>query len=52
MWIFNVFLYLCFLFNPPAYDALVSAGATCYVAAPWEPAPQTPPPPCFYSEEK
>lgn len=49
MWVFNVFMYLCFLFNRPAYDAFVTAGAPCYAAAPWD-APQGPPPPCFYLE--
>jgi hypothetical protein len=51
MWVFNVFLYLCFLFNPPAYEALVHAGATCqvYVSDHGE-GPGTPPPPCFYQQ--
>ena len=30
MWVFNVFLYLCFLFSPKQYDASVAAGAPCY----------------------
>jgi hypothetical protein len=25
IWIFNVLLYLCFLFNRPAYEAMVKA---------------------------
>lgn len=31
MLVFNVFLYLAMMFNPPLYIALVAAGATFYV---------------------
>jgi len=34
MYVFNLFLYLMFIFNPPAYDAAVAAGAPCYGFAP------------------
>ena len=52
MWVLNILLYLCFLFNQPAYDALVKAGATCYgyVASLGNEDPNTPPP-CFYLEQ-
>lgn len=30
MWVFNVLLYLCFLFAPAQYAERVSAGASCY----------------------
>ena len=31
MWVFNVFLMLCFYGNMDVYNAMVDAGATCYV---------------------
>jgi len=49
MWVFNVFLYLCFLFNQPVYDAMKVAGATCYAYVPVAgEQPVGPPPVCFY----
>ncbi len=49
MWVFNVLLYLCFLFNQFVYDQLVKQGAPCYgyvASLGNEPADQ--PPVCFY----
>ena len=31
MWVFNVFLYLTWLFAPAIYDAKVASGEPCYV---------------------
>ena len=31
-WLFNVVLFLCFLFNRPLYDAKVAAGVPCWTA--------------------
>ncbi len=48
MWIFNVLLFLCFLFAPAQYDAMVAAGAPCYTyMAAWG-NDQSPEPVCFY----
>lgn len=30
MWVFNVFLYLCFLFGGEQYAERVAAGSPCY----------------------
>ncbi len=50
MWVFNVFLYLQFLFNPPQYTAFVDAGATCYAyVSDHGETPQTERPVCFYA---
>jgi hypothetical protein len=52
MWILAIWVYLCFIFNRPAYDALRAMGATCYVyLSDHGESPATPPPPCFYNEE-
>jgi hypothetical protein len=52
MWVLNIWLYLCFMFNPPVYDAFVQAGAPCmvYISDHGE-APEGPPPACFYVEQ-
>ena len=52
MWVLNVVLLLCFLFNRPVYDSMVKAGATChgYVASLGTEDPNTPPP-CPYLEK-
>ena len=34
MYIFNLFLYLMFVFSPQQYESAVSAGAPCYGYAP------------------
>ena len=53
MWVFNVFLYLCFLFNKPAYESLLNQGAECYAyIAAWGDEDSSQPPPCFYLGEK
>jgi len=49
MWIFNVFLYLCFLFNQDAYRQLLEQGATCFAYMPdWGNEDPNSPPACFY----
>ncbi len=59
MWIFNLWLYLCFAAsatNPQMlemYLGMKAAGATCYVWAAWDGAPAkptSPMPDCFYTE--
>ena len=49
MWVFNLWLYLMFVFNQPVYDAMKAAGASCYVFVPaLGPGEQGAAPPCFY----
>jgi hypothetical protein len=35
MWVFNVFLFLCIVFNPPLAALWIAAGATLWVFIPW-----------------
>jgi hypothetical protein len=52
MWIFNVFLYLMFLFSPKQYLESKAMGAPCYAyVSDHGELPTTPPPPCFYDPE-
>lgn len=37
MWVFNVWLYLVFVFSPGQYAGLVEAGASCYAWVPETP---------------
>jgi hypothetical protein len=52
MWVFNVLLYLMFVFNPTVYDAMKASGAPCYAfvasLADAEHPAGIDPPPCFY----
>lgn len=50
MWVFNVFLYLCFLFNQDFYRQLVERqGAECYFyVAEWGDQDPDARPVCFY----
>lgn len=48
MWVFNVFLYMMFVFSPQQYKQAVAAGEPCYGYAAQlgdDPSPQ---PVCFY----
>lgn len=53
MWVFNVLLYLMFLFSPEQYAAFKAAGAQCYIyradmAEIGGPQAPDPPPLCWY----
>jgi hypothetical protein len=52
MWMFNIILYLMFLFNQPVYQEMKAEGYACYgyVAALGNEDPNTPPP-CFYDHQ-
>lgn len=30
VWVFNLWLYIMFVFNPPTYNAMVQSGAPCW----------------------
>ena len=47
MWVFNVFLYLTFLFNQAQYQEMKQAGYPCYGWAGGG-SPDSAPPVCFY----
>lgn len=53
-WVFNIWLYLLFVFNPQGYAQDVAAGYPCYAlvqlafAGPGDPGPM---PPCWYDPE-
>lgn len=47
MWVLNVFLLLCFLFNRPVYEEFKAAGVPCYGYYSWS-VPSDPQPACFY----
>jgi hypothetical protein len=52
MWIFNLFLYLCWLAQSPVYQELRDNGATCYVyVSDHGEDAETVAPPCFYGSE-
>src|SRR5437868_2997681 len=50
MCVFNLFLFLYFLFDPGVYRSLVDAGSPCYIyLSDHGEAPPGPPPACFYN---
>lgn len=53
LWIFNVLLFLCSLFNIDFYQQLRKQGATCYAFMPgWGNESVDNPPPCPYLESE
>jgi hypothetical protein len=51
MWVLNVFLYLCVLFDQAAYQQLVAQGAECWVyVAAWGDEDRAVVPACWYRE--
>jgi hypothetical protein len=52
MWVFNIILFLFWMFSPVIYQEAVDVGATCwaYRASAGE-QPSAPPPPCPYGDD-